>query len=86
MLGKTDYKYAIIFLILLIIFFISSKIINSKLNKFRKIRYEYRNQLSKENIKILMNKFEILQSNKIKKETDKIHKIADKLKKINVAM
>ena len=70
MLLKVNYIYAIIFIILYILFHLSTWYFNNKVIKIRRKRVDAKNKYTKHFIKILMSKFEILQSNKISKEID----------------
>ena len=86
MVGKVNYAYWIIFIVLLVIFFILGDYSNSKLFVFRKIRYELRNDRLRLLVKILMSKIEILQSWKITWEIKQSYKIGSKLTKISQDM
>jgi len=59
---------------------------NYRLIIFRKIRYENRNLRLKNVVKVLMNKQEIMQSNKIENETNLILKYSERLRLNNRAM
>ncbi len=86
MILKVDFIYSFIFLLLLILFFIISIYFNSRMIPWRKMRYEYRNSRLKSIVKILMNKQEIMQSDKIDKETNNIYEICNNLSEINKKM
>jgi ABC-type multidrug transport system fused ATPase/permease subunit len=86
MIIKVDLIYSFAFLFLLILFFITSVYFNYKLRPFRKKRYEFRNIRLKSVVKILMNKQEIMQSDKINKETDKIYDVCVGLSELNKDM
>ena len=86
MVWKVDLKYALCFLILLVIFFFIWRYTNAKLWTFRKIRYELRNTRLKLLVKVLMSKIEILQNKKIKSETEKIRLVSEKLSSVNMDM
>ena len=70
MLFKVNYIYAIIFIVLYISFHLSAWYFNKKVIEIRKKRINTKNKYTKHFIKILMSKFEILQSNKIVREID----------------
>ena len=83
MIFKVDYWYSVIFLWLAILFLVISSFFNSKLIPYRKQRYEYRNSRLKDIVKVLMNKQEIMQSNKIDNETKIILNYSKKLREVN---
>lgn len=68
MLLRVNYYFTIIFIFLYIFFHIIWIYINYKILFYRRKRIEYSNLHTKQLVKILMSKFEILQSNKIDKE------------------
>lgn len=75
MVSKVSNMYWMIFLVLFIIFSAISVYFDSKLLKYRKKRNENFNVISKDITKVLMNKTEILQTNKIKTETEALSKL-----------
>ncbi len=86
MITKVDVLYGLLFIVLFIIFMIFSIYFNYRLIIFRKIRYENRNLRLKNVVKVLMNKQEIMQSNKIENETNLILKYSERLRLNNRAM
>lgn len=68
MLFRVNSMYAVIFIILYILFHLIAWYFNQKVIEIRKNRIEVKNKYTKHFVKILMSKFEILQSNKIDKE------------------
>lgn len=72
MISKVSTYYWIIFIVLSIIFLFISVYFSNLLQIYRKARNDNINLVSKETTKVLMNKTEILQSNKIDKENQNI--------------
>lgn len=70
MLFKVNYIYAFIFIFLYVLFHLLAWYFNNKVIKIRFKRVEANNLYTKHFVKILMSKFEILQSNKIDREID----------------
>lgn len=68
MLFLVNNLYVLIFFILYILSFFSSNYFNKKVVNIRKERSENKNLYTKNFVKILMSKYEILQTNKIKSE------------------
>mgnify|MGYP005625222491 FL=1 len=68
MVARTDFKYALLFLFLLVLFSYFSKLANDKMQVYRRERYEIWNTGLRYLVKIIMSKMDILQSDKIKHE------------------
>mgnify|MGYP004000456759 CR=1 FL=1 len=86
MVSRVEYYYWFLFIILVIIFFYLSKKANDRLNIFRKIRYELRNDRLKYLVKVLMNKMEILQTDRIENEMKSIFINAGKISEVSKQM
>jgi hypothetical protein len=78
MIGSFSTIFAVIFILLYMLFHIVSIVLNTRILRYRRKRIEYANMHTKNLVKILMSKFEILQSNKLKQETIILHKYQDK--------
>lgn len=72
MLFKINNLYWIIFIIIYILFHFTSGFFNKKVIEIRKKRIETRSIHTKHFVRILMSKFEILQSNKIENEIKRL--------------
>lgn len=86
MVTKISSLYWLVFLVLFILFSLISVYFNGKLRVYRKKRNENTNIISKQVTKILMNKTEILQANKIDMELENISSLYDIDSKINKDM
>jgi len=86
MVTKVDIWYWLIFIFLFILFWFISNYINRKMWLYRKKRNENINIVYKNFAKIIMSKMEILQTNKINSEIQKIDNLYNIDEKINKDM
>ena len=86
MLLKASILYTVIFIVLYVLFHLLAAVFNKKLLKLRKKRVEIKALYTKQFVKILMSKFEILQSDKIWKEVSKLDMKQEEIRKINMKM
>jgi len=70
MVSRIHYSLPFIFLVLIILFCIITYFMNKKLMLFRSERYEYKNLVLKDFVKIISSKNEILQNGKIEKDLE----------------
>lgn len=78
MLMKHDVLYLFIFIVIYIFFYVISYFLNLGALSHRRKRRDYSNNLTKNLVKILMNKQEIFQSGKIQHEVDILNDYDDK--------
>jgi len=83
MISKVNEFYGLLFIGLIGVFFLLCKAINRALWKLRRDRYELRNTRVRLLVKIIMSKIEILQSNNIDNEMNRIYDNAYSLRKVN---
>lgn len=83
MISRIETMYGLYFIVLLVLFFLIALFFNTKLRPFRSKRYEYRNIRVKQYVKVLMNKMEILHTNKIRYEAEQIYKNTEKISGIS---
>lgn len=86
MLFQANSFYVFIFLILYLLFFAVTNFFNNRVIELRKERSQNKILYTKNFVKILMSKYEILQSNKIQNEIEKIDSLQKKAIKINQNM
>lgn len=86
MINKVDSTYSLIFILLFWLFFMISIHFNNKMKKYRVRRNENQINVSKNIVKVLMNKNEILQTDKIKSESNLLGKLYQNDTKINKDM
>ncbi len=86
MIGRIHPGYAIIFVILFILFFVLSRYFNKEMFIYRRIRHENKINISRIVIKILMSKNELLQNNSLPTENKNIQELYKKDVRINKDM
>ena len=86
MIGRSNPGYAIIFLILFVLFFVLSNYFNNKMFVYRRIRHENKINISRVVVKILMSKNELLQNNSLYAENENIKEFYKKDVRINKDM
>ncbi len=78
MLYKNDLWFLLVFVIAYFSFYVIAYFLNLWALKYRRFRRDYRNNHTKNLVKILMNKQEIFQSEKIKNETENLDNYSNK--------
>ncbi len=86
MIIQFDYRYAVIFIFLYIGIHIVWQYFNSKSLIYRRKRQVYWNEYVRRIVRIIMNKFEILQTQKIDYEIQRLHQISNSLYKNTFTM
>jgi ABC-type multidrug transport system fused ATPase/permease subunit len=83
MLAKNNMYFLFTFILLYVLFYFWAHFINKGAIKYRKQRNDVRNEHTKDSVKIIMNKQEILQTKKINTEIKRLYNYKQKEIEIN---